>query len=95
MEPRTLPAKTLQSASLPGQDVLIATVQISANPIVYEISATIGTHIYTERHTIGAMGGGPLLTAARLQADLDGYRQQVADRAAWQVAMSGPQAQVT
>jgi len=88
MNPIKLADKTLQSANLPGQNVLISTAQIEMNPIVYEITASIGTHIYTERHTIGAMGTGPLLTVAELQAMVDSFRQRVADAAAWQVAMS-------
>jgi hypothetical protein len=91
---RTLSMKTLQSANLPGQNITIDTRQIDNNPIVYEITATIGAHVYTERHAIGAMGTGPLMTAAELQKAVDGYRQQVADAAAWQVAMSGPQAAI-
>jgi hypothetical protein len=89
---RTFSTKTLQSANLPGQDIAISTTQLGSNPIVYEITATIGAHVYAERHAIGAMGSGPLMTAAELQKAVDGYRQQVADTAAWQVAMSGPQA---
>ncbi|HXM32288.1 MAG TPA: hypothetical protein VN921_01450 [Chthoniobacterales bacterium] len=97
--PKTFATKTLTSVNLPGVNIAVDTVQVDSNPIVYEITATIpGTppHIYTERHAIGANGTGPieLTTAAALQAQLDGYRQKVADAAAWQVAMSGPQAAI-
>jgi hypothetical protein len=91
---RTLATKTLQSANLPGQDITIVTVQIDNNPIVYEITATIGAHVHTERHAIEAKGTGPLMKTAELQTALDGFRQSVADAAAWQVAMIGPQSAV-
>jgi Asp/Glu/hydantoin racemase len=91
---RTLSTKTLQSANLPGQNITVATTQLDDNPIVYEITATIGAHAHVQRHAIGAMATGPLMTAAELQKAVDGYRQQVADAAAWQVAMSGPQAAI-
>ncbi|MCU1242397.1 MAG: hypothetical protein JWO71_3123 [Candidatus Acidoferrum typicum] len=88
MDPFKLPDQTLQSKNLPGTNILVSTTQIDMNPIVYEVTATIGDHSYTERHTIGAMGGGSVLTVNDLQAAVDSYRQGVADSAAWQVAMS-------
>jgi len=96
--PKTFATKTLTSVNLPAVNIAIDTTQIDSSPITYEITATIpGTpaHVWVERHSIGANGGGPLMTAIQLQAQLDGYRQLVADNAAWQVAMSGPQAAIT
>jgi hypothetical protein len=98
MAPRTFATKTLTSTNLPGVNIAVDTTQIDSNPITYEITATVpGTppHVWVERHSIGAMGGGPLMTALQLQTMLDGFRQQVADNAAWQVAMSGPQAGIS
>jgi hypothetical protein len=91
---RTFATLTLQSLNLAGQSITISTVQLDDNPIVYEVTATIGTKTYTERHAIGAMGTGPLMTASDLQKALDGFRQAVADKVAWQVAMSGPQSAI-
>src|ERR1700675_1206051 len=88
MDSFKLPDQTLQSTNLPGTNILVSTTQIDMNPIVYEITATIGNHSYTERHTIGAMGSGTLMTVQELQALVDSFRQRVADAAAWQVAMS-------
>lgn len=96
--PKTFATKTLTSVNLPAVNIAVDTIQLDSNPITYQITATVpGTppYVYAERHSIGAMGTGPLMTALQLQAELDGFRQRVADNAAWQVAMSGPQAAIT
>jgi len=77
MKPKALAHKTLRSANVPGRDVTVKTVQIDSNPLVYEITAIVGEHVETQRHTVGAMGAGPVLTVHWLQTYLDGRRQAV------------------
>jgi hypothetical protein len=83
--PKTLADVTLTSVHSPG-NVTVSTTVLSMNPIVFEITATLGTVTRTERHTIGAEGVGPLMTPAFLKAAVDGYRQIVADKCAWTAA---------
>lgn len=90
-----LPSVNLTSTNLPGQNIAVTAALISTIPLVYEITATVQGSTYTERHTIGADGGGPMLTAADLQAALNGYRQGVADKVAWQASIAAAAAQVT
>jgi hypothetical protein len=90
-----LPPATLTSTNLPGQNIAVTTTLISTIPLVYEITATVQGSTYTERHTIGADGGGPLMTATDLQTALNGYRQAVADKVAWQASIAAAAAQVS
>lgn len=74
-----------------GQDVDVATKQIDDDLVVFEITATVGTHVEVQRHAIGVGGTNPVqpasMTPAQLQGALDGFRQIVADNAAWHAAM--------
>lgn len=85
---RDLGKKVVQSA---GQNVDVATIQLADATVVYEITATVGAYTEKQRHVIGASGTNPIqppaLTAAQLQTALDGFRQRVADNAAWHAAM--------
>lgn len=74
-----------------GQDVDVATKQVDDDLVVFEIAATVGGHTEVQRHAIGASGTNPVqppvMSPAELQAALDGFRQIVADNAAWHAAM--------
>lgn len=92
---RTLAQKQLTSPNYVGQTFTVDTVQIDDVPIVYEITAALNGESEIQRHTIGAMGTGPVMTALQLQAAVDGYRQQVVDALAWRMAMAAASPQVT
>ncbi len=91
---KDLGKKSLTSAHLPGQAIDVSAVQLEDDLVVYEITATIGSHTETQRHSIGAGGTNPVQggpgapkTALDLQSALDAFRQQVADNVAWKAAM--------
>jgi len=90
---RKLADKTLTSPNCVGKQIAVSAAQVDSNPIVYEITAIIEEHVEIQRHTVGAMGVGPVLTVPELQAFLDECRQKVADAVAWQAAAAeiGPQ----
>lgn len=92
---RTLAQKQMTSPNYIGQTFAVDTVQIDDAPVVYEITATLNGQTEKQRHTIGAMGTGPVMTALQLQATVDGYRQQVVDALAWRMAMAAAAPQVT
>jgi len=90
----------LQSANLPATDIEVATVQLEDALLVYEITATVGTHVEIQRHGIGLGGTQPIqpagsaMTSADLQTALDGHRQSVANTVAWRAAMDMAAGQV-
>lgn len=103
IQPKIFADKIMRSANLPGQDITVSTVEMIPDPppagpyagIVYVITATFGANSHTEHHALGGRGGGPMMTAVEMQAWLDGYRQQVADTIAWQMAMVAARALVS
>lgn len=89
MQPKLIATTKMQSPNLPGQDVTMTLTQIDDHPVVFEVTATLGTKTYAERHTIGRDDGlGPIMTLPELQAAVDGYRQRVCDALALQESMA-------
>lgn len=89
----------MQSANLPGVDIDVMTVQLQDTILVYEITASVGGRTETQRHAIGASGTNakqpPVLSPTDLQVALDGFRQAVADSAAWHAAIERASGQIT
>lgn len=79
--------------------VSVSTRQVEAELPVFEISATVGKHTETQRHTLGVGGTNPkqpeLMSTDELQAWLDDKRQIVADNAAWHAAMDASSQHIT
>jgi hypothetical protein len=79
---QALATKQLSSLTLPGVTITVETQQVGAAPLSYFVSATAGESVVEQVFTIGGnMGAVP---AQSLQAEVDGYRQQVAELAAVQ-----------
>src|SRR5947209_1370289 len=81
-QPVPLADKTLASTYLPGVDIVVSGAQVGTAPLVYRFTAVAGETTKQAIYTFGnADGTGPL--AATLQAKVDDWRQDIADKAGW------------
>lgn len=80
--PVKLADKILASDWMVGAPITVSTSQIETGPPVFQITATCGESVETQRHTFGnADGTGP--DPSTMQTWLDAARQQTADASAW------------